>query len=1206
MKEVVAIAVMDGNKLLMGRRRDTGKWTNPGGHMEPGEDRRVAAHRELREEAGIDIADMTYIGSRVTKDDEGQRLLIHCFYCHIPTGCPTTMKEDPDEEVHRWHWINVDGGCPQHVADNLHVPLEQNILLQLMECTDIKKSEEEPKPEVKLEKGAMKRLAPSKGYRDFDPEQRKQYEDWVGDYKFPEKTEMPPQAKKRLLHKLHGRTKVRMNPHSGKREYLLHRTHSQFPMEDNKGYKFDHDHSSWSTNQDTVRDFDNSWHTSQFGDGTDVKHNMISAWIPEDNISFAPDFGISPMGKSRDEGEVVVHNPERIVHMEKGPFEVAGMKFHHKGDDPSQKEELGDTFTPSTKVYYGIYEGEEQPPEPKEAKEGFVVHEPKEKLKKSLVEIYDLQKNKKEMLKMYPEEKRQEAAPFVKWAHQSLPNMNWKTWAVRQHRDKPETFTQDVKNKLQHFGGSTHIPEINDVRFEKEHTLDHGMKMLQDAENKHNERLKGQLNLVKKEPYTRIVKKFPDGKEWHDVGMEYCEAEGKAMGHCGNKPSAKEGDRVLSLRTKHKIGDETLYEPHLTFISNSSNYEGINVLGEMKGRGNEKPTKKYHDHIVGLINKGYVPMGGGYLPENNFHIDDLSKEHKDKIAKKFPMGLAGSSTHPIGTKDANKLINVMKQGNYTLEQREYDEENDEYIANGLSDYIPGHHIADQLMNNPGLNKKHVRDIIDHIEGERYTSYDVNQEMEEIKREIEHKLMSHKKTPKSWIESKLQSARMHGDSDYGEMLDAVADHPEFKQDDIVEHMKEAHDYHIDPHHPKVDKKFIKKLVNFKHDDDSEVMPHSSIMEYFRDRPELFDDEDLDKLVEHRRNIGIRRDDFKYGFGRSPRHNLDHIKKVMGDSVEEAIDVFGHSPHLKADFWHGLLDHLNSQKEAERSHSDKLGWHGMDEHNNQLSMSKNPNLTPEIVDKALEYLKDEKGKIPSHLPFFWNSPISQQMMKMGKKDSGIASRLAGNPHATDDVINTLASHSKRHRKRVLNELAETNNMPFGKKKQFYNHDEMDDLIYHHNQHGQEQGKRDKVPEEFVRERYHMLKERNKDKKRLNDDDHKLLEHISQSADLAPEDVLKDIIEWGDRFSKPYKPWAEEELEERKNRALEKTAMVGHGALGAPTSLVGGGTGAYGLKPPKLNPDIRGDGGEDRARTSLGKLFGEKDIQEMLAKLNPEKEA
>src|ERR1019366_1368917 len=95
--------------------------------------------------------------------------------------------------------------------------------------------------------------------------------------------------------------------------------------------------------------------------------------------------------------------------------------------------------------------------------------------------------------------------------------------------------------------------------------------------------------------------------------------EAKSMGHCGNE-GANANDNILSLRDANNV-------PHLTFIVNDEE------LGQSKGAGNSKPSKAYHPQIVALLLSPYINFikGGGYLPENNFHFEDLDPQLQQKV-----------------------------------------------------------------------------------------------------------------------------------------------------------------------------------------------------------------------------------------------------------------------------------------------------------------------------------------------------------------------------------------------------------------------------------------------------------------------------------------------------------------------------------------------------------------------------------------------
>lgn len=108
-----------------------------------------------------------------------------------------------------------------------------------------------------------------------------------------------------------------------------------------------------------------------------------------------------------------------------------------------------------------------------------------------------------------------------------------------------------------------------------------------------------------------------------------CRDEGDAMGHCGNMPSQRPGDRILSFRTIR--GEE--HKPHLTFILHKNG-----MLGEMKGRANEKPNEKYHPYIIDLLKQPFIKgiAGGGYAPDNNFELSDLPTEQMETLLEQKP------------------------------------------------------------------------------------------------------------------------------------------------------------------------------------------------------------------------------------------------------------------------------------------------------------------------------------------------------------------------------------------------------------------------------------------------------------------------------------------------------------------------------------------------------------------------------------------
>jgi len=131
----------------------------------------------------------------------------------------------------------------------------------------------------------------------------------------------------------------------------------------------------------------------------------------------------------------------------------------------------------------------------------------------------------------------------------------------------------------------------------------------------------------------RKVIDFGNGFAWWDLGEEYCDEEGRAMGHCGNHSGMSHSDdHVFSLRKEVKRAGVRKSIPFVTFIIRDG------IIGEMKGRGNNKPEARYHKYIIPLIVSDEIKKikGGGYLPGNNFSINDLTKEEQEYVFKKRP------------------------------------------------------------------------------------------------------------------------------------------------------------------------------------------------------------------------------------------------------------------------------------------------------------------------------------------------------------------------------------------------------------------------------------------------------------------------------------------------------------------------------------------------------------------------------------------
>lgn len=115
-----SIVVRYGNFVLLGKRRDTGKWALPGGKCEPGETAKLTARRELWEETGLRSTRLLQMKAHST--DTGTVTTFQCFIAgsriqDMPAVDPT---QDPDKEFTELHWVEISEGLPAEIAGNLH------------------------------------------------------------------------------------------------------------------------------------------------------------------------------------------------------------------------------------------------------------------------------------------------------------------------------------------------------------------------------------------------------------------------------------------------------------------------------------------------------------------------------------------------------------------------------------------------------------------------------------------------------------------------------------------------------------------------------------------------------------------------------------------------------------------------------------------------------------------------------------------------------------------------------------------------------------------------------------------------------------------------------------------------------------------------------------------------------------------------------
>lgn len=112
----------DKGNMLMGKRTDSGKWANPGGKIEEGEDPFTGAIRECIEETGLEPRKIEMINARFKKD---RKVLVYGFKVQVDTKSKPDPSQDPDKEFEELVYID-----PSKVVEDLHIPIEDNVLLE--------------------------------------------------------------------------------------------------------------------------------------------------------------------------------------------------------------------------------------------------------------------------------------------------------------------------------------------------------------------------------------------------------------------------------------------------------------------------------------------------------------------------------------------------------------------------------------------------------------------------------------------------------------------------------------------------------------------------------------------------------------------------------------------------------------------------------------------------------------------------------------------------------------------------------------------------------------------------------------------------------------------------------------------------------------------------------------------------------------------
>ena len=263
------------------------------------------------------------------------------------------------------------------------------------------------------------------------------------------------------------------------------------------------------------------------------------------------------------------------------------------------------------------------------------------------------------------------------------------------------------------------INEIQEYRFSSYELPSEIFREFEEIEREWQENIKDLI------PYNNesVIMDFGDGFAWYDLENAACDAEAGAMGHCGNAPSADNpNETIFSLRERKEIGGNIYVKPYLTFIFDTQ----TRMFGEMKGRANEKPAERYHQYIIPLIMEEWVEglQGGGFMPESNFKITDVSGWERFVKEKPGLLELGEYVQHFGVDEHVDKKVIFFNESGSDV----YIEEGDETrVSNTLNNMR--RMIRDEMVDNATLN--HVSRNLHNILQESFKNSSRTEELLQI-------------------------------------------------------------------------------------------------------------------------------------------------------------------------------------------------------------------------------------------------------------------------------------------------------------------------------------------------------------------------------------------------------------------------------------------------------------------------------------------
>ena len=200
---------------------------------------------------------------------------------------------------------------------------------------------------------------------------------------------------------------------------------------------------------------------------------------------------------------------------------------------------------------------------------------------------------------------------------------------VRYTFPSGEELSHKLERDLEHYL-ALDLPKINDYEFSWQLPYEL-FADLKEIEDNYLETIGSYIPFDQAIDYPVLID-FKDGYVWFNT--EERSAEDRTYATTGHCSTCYNYDEIaLVLREHVVVDDKDFWRPVLQFCVDPNG-----MLGEMKGKANNKPSSKYFKYVIPLLQHKIVKgiKSGGHKPHTNFALTDLPNKDKKKLEKLKP------------------------------------------------------------------------------------------------------------------------------------------------------------------------------------------------------------------------------------------------------------------------------------------------------------------------------------------------------------------------------------------------------------------------------------------------------------------------------------------------------------------------------------------------------------------------------------------